>query len=178
MLLPKLPCLAASRCILSIASPFLPRVWAASDDAALSLTLTFQTKPRHEGNGITAAGYSVPLPFSGHRLLGGVSERFFRRAATQLEKGIRQALDSNVPLWLIFPTYVLLDQFRAVSAYDALIGHKVDDDDIPPPRPALPPSRAEAIKLFVATGIGPPIASLIIGFAVTWVIAGFRQPNK
>jgi hypothetical protein len=40
-------------------------------------------KPRHEGSGDGAAGYSLPLPFTGYRLLSGVSGRFFRRAPTQ-----------------------------------------------------------------------------------------------
>jgi hypothetical protein len=40
-------------------------------------------EPRHEGSGLSAAGYSVTLPHSRHRLLGGVSVRFSRRAPTR-----------------------------------------------------------------------------------------------
>jgi hypothetical protein len=40
--------------------------------------------PRYEGGGICAAGYSVALRLSAHRLLGGVSVRFFRRAPALL----------------------------------------------------------------------------------------------
>ena len=34
------------------------------------------------------------------------------------------------------------------------------------------------VQQFLILGIGPPIALLVLGFALRWITAGFRQPNK
>jgi hypothetical protein len=39
-------------------------------------------------------------------------------------------------------------------------------------------SRVVAPEKLVAIVIGPPLAVLVISFAATWIIAGFRQPMK
>jgi hypothetical protein len=87
-------------------------------------------------------------------------------------------------LWLIFPAYVLLNQFRAVSAYNEVIEYnervaqKLEPSDIPLPIPPEPPNRTEAVQQFVVTGFGPPITLLVLGLVGTWIIAGFRQPMR
>jgi hypothetical protein len=73
-------------------------------------------------------------------------------------------------LWLIHPTYVLINQLRDLAA--------TEGSTIPYPADYWPQSRADAFLQFVATAIGPPISLLVLGLAATWIIAGFRQPTK
>jgi hypothetical protein len=46
------------------------------------------------------------------------------------------------------------------------------------PAPARPEQQDQDTIHIVATIIGPPIAFLILGFGVWWVIAGFEAPKR
>ena len=63
-------------------------------------------------------------------------------------------------LWIIFLTiYLLSDDVSELAALQQQ-------------QPTQP-----TIREFVAFIIGPPIALFVLGFAVRWIIAGFRQKN-
>jgi hypothetical protein len=92
-------------------------------------------------------------------------------------------------LWLIFPTYLLINEIRSMSD----TAQKLEDlrsphpEDLPPPPwetreiPELEHllrQQQDAVALIVILAIGAPIALLVLGLAATWIIAGFRQPTK
>jgi hypothetical protein len=114
-------------------------------------------------------------------------------------------------LWLIFPTYLLVNDLQianfsfSVKMIDVAMDYEFSkipapkkhdiDEDVPDwatpeywakvaqsHEELAQASWKEEVKAaalqFIIFGAGPPIALLILGFVVRWIIAGFRQPMR